>query len=155
IHDTGSVGSWSVDAQGHVALAFSSPSRPAELYLNDGTGSSKAPGKALTSLNEELLKGKTLGETEELTFKSFDGTQIGAYLTKPAGGPGNGGAKHPLIVMIHGGPHGAQGPAFNSKAQVYAGIGWATLMVNYRGSTGYGQKLADAIFKDQDGGEAK
>ena len=57
--------------------------------------------------------------------------------------------------MMHGGPHGQQGPAFNAKAQVYAAQGWATLMVNYRGSTGYGQKLADAIFSDQNGGEAK
>jgi dipeptidyl aminopeptidase/acylaminoacyl peptidase len=61
----------------------------------------------------------------------------------------------PLIVVMHGGPHGQQGPAFNAKAQVYAGLGWATLMVNYRGSTGYGQKLTDAIFGDQNGGEAK
>ena len=60
-----------------------------------------------------------------------------------------------MIVMIHGGPHGQQGPAFNSKAQVFAAQGWAALMVNYRGSTGYGQKLADAIFGDQNGGEAK
>ena len=57
--------------------------------------------------------------------------------------------------MMHGGPHGQQGPAFNPKAQVYAGLGWASLMVDYRGSTGYGQKLADLIVKDQDGGEAK
>ena len=57
--------------------------------------------------------------------------------------------------MIHGGPHGQQGAAFNLTAQVYAGLGWATLMVNYRGSTGYGQELTDAIFKDQNGGEEK
>ena len=57
--------------------------------------------------------------------------------------------------MIHGGPHGQQGPAFNAKAQVYAAKGYGVLMVNYRGSTGYGQKFADAIFNDQDGGEAK
>ena len=57
--------------------------------------------------------------------------------------------------MIHGGPHGQQGPGFNQKAQVYAAQGLASLMVNYRGSTGYGQKLADAIFQDQNGGEAK
>ena len=57
--------------------------------------------------------------------------------------------------MIHGGPHGQQGPAFNPKAQVYAGLGWATLMVNYRGSTGYGQAHADAIFRDQNGAEAR
>jgi dipeptidyl aminopeptidase/acylaminoacyl peptidase len=57
--------------------------------------------------------------------------------------------------MIHGGPHAGQGPAFNLKAQVYASKGWASLMVNYRGSTGYGQRFADAISKDQDGAEAK
>ncbi len=57
--------------------------------------------------------------------------------------------------MIHGGPHGQQGPAFNAKAQVYAAHGWASLMVNYRGSTGYGQAFADAIFGDQNGGEAR
>ncbi len=56
--------------------------------------------------------------------------------------------------MIHGGPHGQQGPTFNAKAQVYAARGYAVLMVNYRGSTGYGQAFADAIFKDQNGGEA-
>jgi dipeptidyl aminopeptidase/acylaminoacyl peptidase len=57
--------------------------------------------------------------------------------------------------MIKGGPHGQQGPTFNAKAQVYANHGFAVLMVNYRGSTGYGQKFADAIFGDQNGGEAK
>ena len=57
--------------------------------------------------------------------------------------------------MINGGPHGQQGPAFNAKAQIYAANGIASLMVNYRGSTGYGQKHADAIFQDQNGGEAK
>jgi dipeptidyl aminopeptidase/acylaminoacyl peptidase len=60
-----------------------------------------------------------------------------------------------LIVAIHGGPHGQQGPAFTLKAQVYASKGWATLMVNYRGSTGYGQAFADAIAKDQNGKEAE
>ena len=57
--------------------------------------------------------------------------------------------------MMHGGPHGEQGPQFNAKAQVYAAHGYASLMVNYRGSTGYGQKLADAIFADQNGKEAE
>ena len=54
--------------------------------------------------------------------------------------------RHPMIVNIHGGPHGQQGPAFNFQNQVYAARGWATLMVNYRGSTGYGQAFADAVF---------
>ena len=56
--------------------------------------------------------------------------------------------------MIHGGPHGAQGPAFNFKSQFYAGKGYATLQVNFRGSTSYGQRFADAVFGDQNGQEA-
>ncbi|HET8548189.1 MAG TPA: DinB family protein [Bryobacteraceae bacterium] len=64
-------------------------------------------------------------------------------------------SKHPLIVVIHGGPHAQQGAAFNFKNQVCAGRGWATLMVNYRGSTGYGQAFADAVFRDQNGDEAQ
>ena len=82
-----------------------------------------------------------------------DGLDVEAFLTLPASrSPG---AAHPLIVAVHGGPHGQQGPAFNLKAQVYASKGWATLMVNYRGSTGYGQAFADAISKDQNGKEAQ
>jgi dipeptidyl aminopeptidase/acylaminoacyl peptidase len=59
-----------------------------------------------------------------------------------------------MIVMIHGGPHGQQGPGFNFKSQFYAGRGYATLQVNFRGSTGYGQRFADAVFADQNGQEA-
>jgi dipeptidyl aminopeptidase/acylaminoacyl peptidase len=62
--------------------------------------------------------------------------------------------EHPLIVVIHGGPHGQQGGAFDFKSQFYAARGWATLKVNYRGSTGYGQAFADAVFGDQNGQEA-
>jgi dipeptidyl aminopeptidase/acylaminoacyl peptidase len=62
---------------------------------------------------------------------------VEAFLTKPV--KVDPGAKHPMIVMIHGGPHGQQGPNFNHRAQVCAARGWAALMVNYRGSTGYGR----------------
>ena len=107
----------------------------------------------LTDLNAELMKERRVASVESLRFKSFDGQEVEAFLTLPLELDRT--RKHPMIVMIHGGPHGQQGPAFNHKAQVYAGQGWASLMVNYRGSTGYGQKFADAIFKDQNGGEAK
>ena len=91
---------------------------------------------------------------ESFTFISNDNKwEVEAFLTKPLGMTGA--SKHPLVVVIHGGPHGQQGPAFNFKNQVYAGRGWATLMVNYRGSTGYGQAFADAVFGDQNGNEAQ
>jgi dipeptidyl aminopeptidase/acylaminoacyl peptidase len=151
-NERGSVGSWSIakGAQGDVlAYALNTPATPSELFVKQGG----APAKALTSLNSELVTGKTVAETESLPFKSFDGMNVEAFLTKPT--EVKAGSKHPLIVMIHGGPHGQQGPAFSAKAQVYAAQGYASLMVNYRGSTGYGQKFADAIFNDQDGGEGK
>ena len=113
----------------------------------------RRPGR-LTDLNAAVLARKTLGEVEAFTFVSNDNKcNVEAFLTKPLGMSAD--SKHPLIVMIHGGPHGQQGPAFNFKSQVYAARGWATLMVNYRGSTGYGQAFADAIFRDQNGNEAQ
>jgi dipeptidyl aminopeptidase/acylaminoacyl peptidase len=105
-------------------------------------------------LNAEALAGKEIAEVEPFTFISNDNKyEVEAFLTKPLGMTAP--SKHPLIVNIHGGPHGQNGPAFNFKAQVYAARGWATLMVNYRGSTGYGQRFADAVFGDQNGNEGQ
>ena len=143
----GSVGSWSIAKDNVLAYAFTTASSPGDLYLTRGN----SPPMALTSLNHDLLATKKIASVESFTFKSIDGLEIEAFLTKPLAISG----KHPLIVMMHGGPHGEQGLQFNSKAQVYANHGYACIMVNYRGSTGYGQKLADAIFADQNGKEAQ
>jgi dipeptidyl aminopeptidase/acylaminoacyl peptidase len=96
---------------------------------------------------------RRVAPVERFSFKGDGGLDVEAFLTKPLSLDPAG--KHPLIVAIHGGPHGQQGPQFSMKAQVYAARGWATLMVNYRGSTGYGQTFADAIFGDQNGAEAR
>ena len=149
IADRGSVAAWSLANDGTIAYAFTAATSPAELYLRNRDG----VARAMTTLNGEVLGARMLGEVEAFTFRSFDGTEIEAFLTKPAHLSAT--QKAPLITMIHGGPHGQQGPGFNQKAQAYAAHGFASLMVNYRGSTGYGQKLADLIFQDQNGGEAK
>jgi dipeptidyl aminopeptidase/acylaminoacyl peptidase len=143
----GSVGSWSIADSNTLAYALTTGQSPSELYLKKG----ESQAIALTSLNHDLMATKKVAPTESLRFKSTDGMEVEAFLTKPLETSG----KHPLIVMMHGGPHGEQGPQFNAKAQVYAAHGYASLMVNYRGSTGYGQKFADAIFGDQDGKEAE
>jgi dipeptidyl aminopeptidase/acylaminoacyl peptidase len=150
VKDTGGVGAWSVGKDGTLAYGFGSPHDMAQLYLKTG---SAAPRK-LTDLNAELFAGKQIAEVESFTFISNDNKfEVEAFLTKPLGMTAT--SKHPLIVNIHGGPHGQNGPAFNYKNQVYAARGWATLQVNYRGSTGYGQKFADAVFGDQDGNEGQ
>ena len=149
VKERGVVGAWSVGKDGAIAYAFQSPRDATELYLKRGGAT-----RQLTDLNADILRDKKIAEVEPFVFVSNDNKyDVEAFLTKPLGmTPGS---KHPLIVMIHGGPHGQYGPAINFKAQVYAARGWATLMVNYRGSTGYGQKFADAVFGDQNGNEAQ
>ncbi len=146
----GTVSAFAVGKNGVVA-AMATPSGLAELYTAGGDRSSFA---ALTMVNEPLRQ-KKVAEVEAFTFRSFDGREVEAFLTKPTALNQTASARHPMIVMIHGGPHSQQGPAFVHKAQVYAARGWAALMVNYRGSTGYGQAFSNAIARDQNGGEAK
>jgi dipeptidyl aminopeptidase/acylaminoacyl peptidase len=147
--ERGAVGAWSVAKDGTVAFAMTTPGSPSELHVREPGAASRR----LTNLNSDVLAGRTMAAVEALPFKAADGLDVEAFLTLPPDRSPS--TAHPLIVAIHGGPHGQQGPAFNLKAQVYASKGWATLMVNYRGSTGYGQKFADAIGKDQNGKEAQ
>jgi dipeptidyl aminopeptidase/acylaminoacyl peptidase len=150
VRDAGIVASWSVGQDGALAYSFASSQDATELYLKTASG---APRK-ITDLNTQLFAGKQVAEVASFTFISNDNKfEVEAFLTKPLGMTAT--SKHPLIVNIHGGPHGQNGPAFNFKNQVYAARGWATLNVNYRGSTGYGQKFADAVFGDQDGNEGQ
>ena len=145
VAERGSVGAWS-EARGLVAYALTGDSGPAELFLR-----SNGAHRRVTALNTDWLRTRPVAPVESFTFRGPGDLEVEAFLTKPAALTG----RHPLIVMIHGGPHSQQGPAFNPKAQIYAAQGWATLMVNYRGSTGYGQRHADAIFRDQNGAEAR
>jgi dipeptidyl aminopeptidase/acylaminoacyl peptidase len=150
VNEAGGVGAWSVGKNRALAYTFTTPRDAAELYYKSGT----AAARKLTDLNPELLADKTLAEVESFTFVSNDNRfDVEAFLTKPIGMTAT--SKHPLIVVIHGGPHGANGPAFNFKNQIYAAHGYAVLNVNYRGSTSYGQKFADAVFGDQDGNEGQ
>ena len=149
VSERGAVGSISMQ-KNTLAYALATPSDQAELYVRVG---SAAP-RRMTDLNAAVLRSRQLAEVESFTFMSNDNRfEVEAFLTKPIDVTPAG--RYPLIVNIHGGPHGQQGPAFNFRNQVYAARGWATLMVNYRGSTGYGQAFADAVFADQNGNEGQ
>jgi dipeptidyl aminopeptidase/acylaminoacyl peptidase len=149
VADRGTVGQFDVGPSDRIAYTFASTKNQPQLYLLSGT-----ERRSLTDLNTAVLAGKSFAEVEPFTFVSNDNRfNVEAFLTRPIGQTAD--SKHPLIVMIHGGPHGQQGPAFNFQSQIYAARGWATLMVNYRGSTGYGQAFTDAVFRDQTGDEAQ
>lgn len=150
INESGQLDNFSISRNNNIAYSFVSRSDQAQLFLKTGIETSKQ----LSNLNSEVLNGVALGDTESFTFVSNDFKyEIEAFLTKPVGFDPN--KKYPMIVNIHGGPHGYRGPTFNLKAQCYAAHGWATLLVNFRGSTSYGQALSDAVFADQNGNEAQ
>ncbi|MBV8205560.1 MAG: S9 family peptidase [Acidobacteria bacterium] len=163
VAEPGFVSSFSIAKDGAVAYTFASPTDTAELFLKladvvpaapaGKAAEGRSPARQLTNLNQQLLSQRTIAATESFTFISNDAKfTVEAFLTKPVGFDAN--KKYPLVLNIHGGPHGQNGPALNLHNQAYAAHGYAVLMVNYRGSTGYGQKFADAVFRDQDGDEA-
>ncbi len=101
--------------------------------------------------NSALLKAMEIAEPEDINFKSFDGTPIQGWLMKPVGWRTD--RRYPLILSIHGGPHGMYGYGFNAIFQAYAARGYAVLYLNPRGSSGYGQKFSDGTLREWGGGD--
>jgi dipeptidyl aminopeptidase/acylaminoacyl peptidase len=90
---------------------------------------------------------------DEFNYQSFDGTPIQAWVMRGAGCRED--RKCPLILSVHGGPHGMFGWAFNANFQVYAARNFAVLYVNPRGSSGYGQRFSDGTINEWGGGDYK
>ncbi|MBA5639844.1 S9 family peptidase [Duganella sp. LX20W] len=112
-----------------------------------------APGQAvqLTWNNAQALADVKMGEYEQFSFKGANGDTVYGYVTKPWNAvPG---AKYPVAFLVHGGPQGSFGNAWGYRwnPQVYAGAGYATVFIDFHGSTGYGQKFTDAISGDWGG----
>jgi dipeptidyl aminopeptidase/acylaminoacyl peptidase len=105
----------------------------------------------ITNHNEGVRRGSGMIEPEEFRFKSFDGTETEGWLMKPADWRED--RKYPMILSIHGGPHGMYGYSFNSSFQVYAARGYAVLYLNPRGSNGYGQRFSDGTVNEWGGGD--
>jgi len=128
---------------GRYLITYADPKSPPSTFTVASLADigNQAKWVKLTDPNAWVRSDVQLGEEEEITWKSTDGTMIGGVLLKPVGyQPGK---KYPLIVAIHGGPAAADMLSFNGGygAQVYAGAGYMVLMPNYRASTQYGDKF--------------
>ncbi|HLA91548.1 MAG TPA: S9 family peptidase [Gemmatimonadaceae bacterium] len=99
--------------------------------------------RELTDVNGDVLHGKKLGEVEEIWYTSLDNFRIQGWIVKPPDFDPN--KKYPLILEIHGGPHGMYNVGFNFTYQEHAANGYVVLYTNPRGSTGYGSKFGNAI----------
>ena len=115
---------------------------PPELYVAaiDGSGERK-----LTRVHEPLAAEVALSRAERLRFTSRDGTPVEGWLLYPHGYR-QGGTRYPLVVSNHGGPHAADGYSFDFKSQYFAANGYFVLKVNFRSSTGYGEKFLWATW---------
>jgi dipeptidyl aminopeptidase/acylaminoacyl peptidase len=97
----------------------------------------------LTAVNDDVLTGKELAQTEEIWYTSKDGLKIQGWIVKPPGFTPS--KKYPLILEIHGGPQSMYNVGFNFARQDHAANGYVILYTNPRGSTGYGEKFTNEI----------
>lgn len=137
-----------------LVVVASEPLRPNEVWLVSSfpapDGRARFGLRPLTAQNQ-WLQSVNLVRPEEVVVRANDGTPIQGWLIRPANWRDNN--RYPLIVSIHGGPHGAYSAAFNSIFQACAGRGYGVLFLNPRGSNGYGQHFSDGTLRDWGGGD--
>lgn len=114
---------------------------PADLYVQAGTG----PARPLTRHNEQLLRQIDFGEFEQFRFRGWNNEIVHGYLVRPANYQE--GRRYPVAFLIHGGPQGSFGNGWSYRwnPQAFAGAGYAVVMIDFHGSTGYGQAFTDSI----------
>lgn len=133
---------FAVSESGKLAITYSDPLRPADVGLIE-----KGKVRQLTALNEDALAHKTLGQVEEIRYKSSaDGLEIQGWLVYPPHFDKS--KQYPLVLEIHGGPVTAYGPHFSLEVQLYAAAGNVVLYTNPRGSSSYGKAFAQRIDKN-------
>jgi dipeptidyl aminopeptidase/acylaminoacyl peptidase len=142
------VGGFSISRDGGtIAFAASDPVSPAEVFVCDAGGGSE---RALTDLNRDWKREVARSRPERFRFERA-GMTVDAWIMKPFGfAPG---ARYPLLVNVHGGPHAQYGYPFLDEFQVQAGAGYTVLYTNPRGSQGYGEAFTRAVVGDWGGGD--
>src|SRR6202171_3838229 len=127
-------------AAGVIAFAASDASQPGELHMVTEGAEAR-----LTDLNPWLHE-RYVAQPERLQFTAPDGWLIEGWVLKPEGLDPQ--KVHPLVMEVHGGPHGQYGWAFFHELQVLAGMGYVVLYVNPRGSDGYGERFRREVIRD-------
>ena len=120
---------------------------PNEIYTVKTNGKDE---RRVTGLNDNALAACRMGEPEQFTFTGWNGETVYAYLVKPfdwTAEKAAAGQTWPVTFLVHGGPQGSFGNDFHYRwnPQAYVGAGFATVAVDFHGSTGYGQEFCDAI----------
>jgi dipeptidyl aminopeptidase/acylaminoacyl peptidase len=122
-------------ANGVLVYTSSTSTRPHELFGGNG--------KRMTSVSDEFVSGRELGEAERFKAVSADGTEVDAWLVRPPGFDET--RSYPVLLTIHGGPFTQYDTGFFDEVQVYAGAGYCVLYSNPRGGSGYSEEWGRAI----------
>ncbi|HYQ09567.1 MAG TPA: S9 family peptidase [Gaiellaceae bacterium] len=122
-------------ADGVLVYTSSTSTRPHELFGGNG--------KRMTSVSDEFVSGRELGEAERFKAVSADGTEVDAWLVRPPGFDET--RSYPVLLTIHGGPFTQYDTGFFDEVQVYAGAGYCVLYSNPRGGSGYSEEWGRAI----------
>ncbi len=139
----------SINSKGStIAFERTSLTTPAEVFAANSDGTN---ARQLTHHNESILANIEMNAPETFWFVSGDGVKVQAMIIKPP--KFEAGKKYPLLVLLHGGPQTMWSNAWGYRwnAQVFSSPGYVSLMINRRGSTGYGQKFTDEITNDWGG----
>jgi dipeptidyl aminopeptidase/acylaminoacyl peptidase len=131
-----------------ILFAQDTLAAPAELFT---VGKDGGAAKSVTSRNAKKIAAARTGAFEQFSFTGAKNEKVYGFIVKPAGFAE--GKKYPVAFLIHGGPQGSFGNHFHYRwnPQAYAGAGYAAVMVDFHGSTGYGQAFTDAINGDWGG----
>ena len=136
------------DTGARIVFGFDHLKSPVELHSSKPDGSDL---RRLTSLNDSDLAAVQTGEPEQFTFKGGADDTVYGWIVKPVNFDAS--RKYPVAFLIHGGPQGSWSNDFHYRwnPQVYAGAGYAAVMIDFHGSTGYGQAFTDSIRGDWGG----
>jgi dipeptidyl aminopeptidase/acylaminoacyl peptidase len=126
---------------GRLSVLAANDSKPAEVHALESNEL-----RVLTHHNDALMAEFKLGATEEFSCKAKDGNEVHGLIEKPLDYVA--GKKYPTLLRIHGGPNGQDAHSFNFERQLFAANGYVVVAVNYRGSSGRGEKYQTAISAD-------
>jgi dipeptidyl aminopeptidase/acylaminoacyl peptidase len=143
------IGSLALAPDGRTFIAGrQSSTQPTELFALDTNGREL---RQLTTTNAALLQQIALQPAEPFWFAGAGGTRVQGFLIRPPGFDPE--RKYPVVYVVHGGPQGAWSDLFHYRwnGNMFAAPGYVAVLVNPRGSTGYGQQFTDEISGDWGG----
>ncbi len=133
-------------------MSIAAPNEIWRFDLSGETLGGTVEPEPVTRMNDALLAQIDMQPLESFTFKGANDDEVQGFIVKPPGFDPN--KKYPLKFLLHGGPQGAWGNSWTYRwnAELFAASGnYVVVMVNFHGSTGYGQKFTDSISGDWGG----